>query len=82
MPAFEEEIEAAIGRRRHHAAFDQPIRIVTDNGRMVGVECVKMELGEPDDSGRRRPVPIEGSEFVLDLDSLVIAIGKTRTCRT
>jgi glutamate synthase (NADPH/NADH) small chain len=53
-----------------------PLRILGDeNGKATGVECIKMELGEPDDSGRRRPVPIEGSEFVIEADTISIAIG-------
>ncbi|MDD6094315.1 MAG: FAD-dependent oxidoreductase, partial [Clostridia bacterium] len=47
----------------------------TKNGFVTGIKCVKMELGEPDASGRRRPVEIEGSEFVLDVDTVVISIG-------
>ncbi|MFW5931768.1 MAG: FAD-dependent oxidoreductase, partial [Desulfohalobiaceae bacterium] len=46
-----------------------------DQGRVKGMKCQSMELGEPDESGRRRPVPIEGSEFELDCDLAVIAIG-------
>ena len=45
------------------------------NGFVTGIKCVKMELGEPDARGRRRPVAIEGSEFVLDVDTVVISIG-------
>ncbi len=45
------------------------------NGTVVGMKCIKMELGEPDASGRRRPVPVEGSEFVLDVDCVIIAVG-------
>jgi glutamate synthase (NADPH/NADH) small chain len=41
------------------------------------MECVKMELGEPDASGRRRPVPIKGSEFIMDIDTVVVAVGRT-----
>ncbi len=53
-----------------------PVRFIGDeNGRLVQLEGLKMELGEPDDSGRRRPVPIEGSEFLLDCDLAVVAIG-------
>ncbi|MCF8069322.1 MAG: NADPH-dependent glutamate synthase [Desulfobacterales bacterium] len=44
-------------------------------GRLTGMECIKMELGEPDDSGRRRPVPVEGSEFEMDCDMVVVAVG-------
>lgn len=46
-----------------------------EHGRLTGMECIKMELGEPDDSGRRRPVPIKGSEFKMDCDLAVIAVG-------
>ena len=45
------------------------------NGFVTGVKCVKMQLGEPDDRGRRRPEPIDGSEFVIDADTVIIAIG-------
>jgi len=76
MPAFEEEIEAALDEGIKMLPLTNPIKIMTKNGKMTGVECIKMELGEPDDSGRRRPVPIEGSEFILDLDNLIIAIGE------
>ncbi|HOK67407.1 MAG TPA: FAD-dependent oxidoreductase, partial [Anaerohalosphaeraceae bacterium] len=46
-----------------------------EQGQVVGVECLRYELGEPDESGRRRPVPIAGSEFVLDVDTVIVAIG-------
>ncbi len=46
-----------------------------DKGRLVGMQCLKMELGEPDDSGRRRPIPIEGSEFEMDCDLCIVAVG-------
>jgi glutamate synthase (NADPH/NADH) small chain len=53
-----------------------PTRILGDeNGRVTGVECRRMELGEPDESGRRRPIPIRGSEFVIPADTVAIAIG-------
>ena len=45
------------------------------NGCVIGMKCIKMELGEPDEKGRRRPIPVEGSEFVLDVDTVVMAIG-------
>jgi len=76
MPAFEEEIEAAIEEGVEMQFLATPSRIVTKKGKITGVECIKMELGEVDESGRRRPVPIEGSEFVIDLDSLIVAIGE------
>jgi formate dehydrogenase beta subunit len=53
-----------------------PTKIIEQKGKVVGVECIRMELGEPDESGRRRPVPIKGSEFVVDTDILIPAIGQ------
>ncbi len=52
-----------------------PLRIVGEHGRVTGVECQRVELGEPDESGRRRPVPVPGSEFILPADTVVVAIG-------
>lgn len=77
MPANMVEIEAAEheGVKFHFLAA--PERVIGDeNGKVTGLEYLKMELGEPDDSGRRRPVPIEGSETVLDIDMLITAIGQ------
>jgi NADPH-dependent glutamate synthase beta subunit-like oxidoreductase len=76
MPAFKEEIDAALDEGIVIKPLTNPSGILTKDGKMVGVRCIQMELGEPDDSGRRRPVPIEGSEFDLELDNLVIAIGE------
>ncbi|MBN2475059.1 MAG: NADH-quinone oxidoreductase subunit NuoF [Pirellulales bacterium] len=77
MPAFEEEIEAAAEegiRFRFRAA---PEKVIVDGaGRVAGVECLRMELGEPDESGRRRPVPVAGSRFAIDLDTLIVAVGE------
>jgi formate dehydrogenase (NADP+) beta subunit len=50
--------------------------VVGENGKMTGLKCLRMELGEPDASGRRRPVPIEGSEFVIEAETLIPAIGQ------
>ncbi len=52
-----------------------PVQLLQREGQVVGVECVRMELGEPDESGRRRPSPISGSEFVIDADAVVVAVG-------
>jgi pyruvate/2-oxoglutarate dehydrogenase complex dihydrolipoamide dehydrogenase (E3) component len=76
MPAFEEEVEAAIEEGVTIQFLANPSRAVTEDGKLTGVECIKMKLGEMDESGRRRPIPIEGSEFVVDLDTLIIAIGE------
>jgi glutamate synthase (NADPH/NADH) small chain len=53
-----------------------PVRILSEDGQLTGIECVRMQLGEPDRSGRRRPVPMEGSEFLLEADALIAAVGQ------
>lgn len=69
MPAFAEEgIQLRL--------LTAPARVLADNGRMTTLECTRMELGEPDGSGRRRPVPVDGSEFVVKLDTLLVAISE------
>jgi len=76
MPAREEEIEHAKEEGIKFEILTLPLRYIEDEkGRLSRVECRRMELGEPDDSGRRRPVPIEGSEFIIDVDLAVVAIG-------
>ena len=55
-----------------------PTRFLGDEqGKVKGVELVAMELGEPDESGRRRPVPVKGSEVVMEVDTVIVAIGRT-----
>ncbi|MFZ2053190.1 MAG: NADH-quinone oxidoreductase subunit NuoF [Candidatus Aminicenantales bacterium] len=76
MPAFAEEIEAAIEEGAKIQFLVAPIQVLTENGRVKGVRCLRMRLGDVDASGRRSPVPIEGSEFTVDLDTLVPAIGE------
>ncbi len=76
MPAREEEIEHAMDEGVKFEFLTSPKRFVGDeNGNLIGVECYRMKLGEPDDSGRRRPIKIEGSEFIVDADTAIIAIG-------
>ncbi len=76
MPARAEEVHHAQEEGIHFQMLSNPVRILgNDDGWICGVECIRMELGEPDASGRRRPVPVEGSEFVIDCDMAVIAIG-------
>ncbi|PIE33188.1 glutamate synthase (NADPH), homotetrameric [candidate division KSB3 bacterium] len=76
MPARNEEIEHAKEEGIQFHLLTNPTRILGDeNGHVKAVECLQMELGKPDNSGRRRPVPIEGSEFILDVDTVVVAIG-------
>lgn len=76
MPADEEEIHAAEEEGVKFEYLCAPTKIIAKEGKVVGVECIRMELGEPDESGRRRPVPIKGSEFVVDTDILIPAIGQ------
>lgn len=54
----------------------QPVEVLERDGRVAGLKCIRMELGEPDESGRRRPVPVEGSEFELPCDAVIFAIGE------
>jgi len=54
-----------------------PKRILSEGAQLVAIECIQMELGEPDESGRRRPIPVEGSEFTVELDMMVLAIGES-----
>jgi hypothetical protein len=76
MPARAEEVHHAEQEGMVFHLLANPIRILTDKfNRVTGMECLQMELGTPDESGRRRPVPVEGSNFVLDADAIVIAIG-------
>lgn len=76
MPARAEEVHHAEQEGIRFQLLTNPTRILGDEkGWVSGVECVRMELGEPDASGRRRPTAVEGSEFVIDIDMLVIAVG-------
>jgi formate dehydrogenase major subunit len=76
MPATHWEVEEAEeeGVKLHFLAA--PTRIIGENGRVKSIECIKMELGEPDKSGRRSPQPVKGSEFLIPVDSVVAAIGQ------
>lgn len=76
MPARIEEVHHAEEEEIEFHLLSAPVRFLGDEkGRLKGVEMLKMELGEPDASGRRRPVPIKGSEYTLEIDTAVIAIG-------
>lgn len=78
MPARAEEIHHALDEGVQFHLLTTPINFIgDDNGKVKGMECMQMELGEPDDSGRRRPVPIEGSNFIMDIDLVVVAIGNS-----
>ena len=76
MPARAEEIHHAREEGIEFLFLTNPTRILGDeNSEVCGMECIRMELGEPDESGRRRPKPVPGSEFVLEVDSAVMAVG-------
>ena len=78
MPARIEEVENAEEEGIKFKFLTVPVRFLGDeSGWVTGMECIAMKLGEPDESGRRRPIPIKGSEFVMDMDTVVIAIGQT-----
>ena len=85
LPARKEEVEHAREEGVEFMLLHNPIEIIgydnpddprdQKNGFVTGIRCIKMELGEPDESGRRRPIAIEGSEFVIDVDTVIMAIG-------
>ena len=78
MPARVEEVHHAEEEGIKFHFLTTPTRFIGDEkGRVKAMECIQMELGEPDDSGRRRPVPIEGSEFIMEADLVVVAIGNS-----
>jgi glutamate synthase (NADPH/NADH) small chain len=78
LPAREEEVENAEEEGIIFRLLNNPVKFIGDEtGWVKGMECIKMKLGEPDASGRRRPVPIEGSEFIMDVDTVIIAIGQS-----
>ena len=76
MPANPWEIEEAIEEGVDLQFLTAPVRVLGDNGKVSRIECMRMELGEPDESGRRRPIPVEGSEFTVKADVVVAAIGQ------
>ncbi|MFV0520791.1 MAG: NADPH-dependent glutamate synthase [Lachnospirales bacterium] len=76
MPARHEEIHHAEEEEIELQLLTNPLRVVGDEeGKVVGLECIKMELGEPDESGRRSPKAIEGSNFILEVDTVIMSIG-------
>lgn len=85
LPARREEVEHAEEEGIEFLLLNNPVEILgyenpddrrdPRNGFVTGMKCIKMQLGEPDERGRRRPIPIEGSEFVLDVDTVIISIG-------
>ena len=76
MPAYAEELEGAKQEGIKFLYLTAPNRIHAEKGKVTGFECLKTKLGPPDASGRRRPIPVEGSEFVIDCDAVIPAIGQ------
>ena len=78
MTAYEHEYEFALLEGIQYKFLTQPIGVKVENGRAVGLECLRMDLGEPDSSGRPRAVPVPGSNFVLESDLVIKAIGQEK----
>jgi len=76
MPAIKSEIEEAITEGIDIQFLAAPTKVLSSNGKMEAIEAIRMELGDVDASGRRRPVPIPGSEFRVDVDTLILAISQ------
>jgi len=77
MPAIPAEVDEAIAEGIEIRFLTAPVRVIVEGGRVAALECVRMRLGEPDESGRRRPVPVEGSEHRIEVGAVVTAIGET-----
>ena len=78
LPARLEEVHHAKEEGIIFRLLNNPVSIKGDDkGNVTHIECIKMELGEPDDSGRRRPVPIKGSEYMIEMETVIVAIGQT-----
>jgi heterodisulfide reductase subunit A-like polyferredoxin len=76
MPAFSAEVKEAEREGIEFQFLVSPKRILGENGQVIALECIRMELGEPDETGRRRPIPIDGSEFIINIDTVIPAIGE------
>lgn len=76
MPAIDEEIDDALAEGVDILYLTAPSRVIVEHSRVTGLQCQKMRLGEPDASGRRQPIPIEGSDFVLEANHVIAAIGQ------
>jgi len=77
MPARENEIADALAEGVAIQYLTAPQQILTKDNKVIGIQCIRMQLGEPDSSGRRRPVPVPGSEFNVETDLVIPAIGQT-----
>jgi len=76
MPADREEVEDAVGEGIEIIVLTAPVKILVAGGKAGGLECVKTRLGEPDASGRKRPIPVEGSQFEILADTVISAVGQ------
>jgi NADPH-dependent glutamate synthase beta subunit-like oxidoreductase len=76
MPAIAEEIAEALEEGVNIHYLTSPVELITENGRVKSMRCVNMELGAPDETGRRRPVPMVGSEYTLEVDTVIPAIAQ------
>jgi len=76
MPAFDEEVEDALDEGITLETLVSPVRILSSDGRVTSLECIRNQLGGRDSTGRRPPVPIPGTEFTLPLDTIIVAIGE------
>jgi len=76
MPADSGEVDEAEREGIKLNILAAPAKILTKNDRVTGIQCIRMELGEPDESGRRRPVPVKGSEFDMEVDNVIMAVGQ------
>ena len=76
MPALAEEIEAALQEGVALETLSSPIRIDTHEGRLAGIECIRNKLGDRDETGRRSPLPIPGTEYTFPADTLIVAVGE------
>jgi len=76
MPAIYEEIEEALEEGVQIEYLVAPVEVLTEKGKVSGLKCTRMELGEPDESGRRRPIPVVGSEYIIEVDTVIPALGQ------
>ena len=76
MPGGKKDRELAKEEGANYQFLTQPVRFIADeNGQLAQVECIRMVLGEPDAKGRRKPVPVEGSNFIVEADTAILALG-------
>jgi 2-oxoacid:acceptor oxidoreductase delta subunit (pyruvate/2-ketoisovalerate family) len=76
MPAIEEEIEETLEEGVQIGYLAAPVEVLTEKGKVSGLKCTKMKLGQPDESGRRRPIPVAGSEYTIEVDTVIPALGQ------